>query len=208
MYLNMKNKDNISTIFLLPGTEIKEETKKKFRTNGFINTYLTCDQLSYPFKVIYLLFQPKEFGMEFYSFMKEMQANQNFIEVVDLGKNKTLLVYRIPKRFTNDYDLFLEGKYSQLSKEYKRCFAMEDYKRDKNGNPVRENGKYVKEPSRFYHILNRTEELRDRWKLVLYGDGEDPDTIDHTNAYIVDDMELYEKQDPGKETLGLGIELW
>lgn len=193
------NQRNVSTTFLLPGTEIKDETRRKFHDNGFVNTYLTCEPFTYPYPVIYLLFQPMRFDLAFYSFMREIQANQNFIEVIDLGLNKILFVFRIPKRFQKDYNYFIKGEYSKLSKDYQKCFAMEDYKRDENGNAIRANGKLIRESSTYYHVFNKTQVQKDRLKFKIFGDiniGDD----------LLEGMELYDKQDPEDEAYSMGFE--
>lgn len=206
-------KPNISRLFLLPGIQIEEKTKKLFAQFGFVNTFLSCAQLSYSFNVIFLLFKPSEFDMGFYTFARNMEKNPNFIETIDLGQNQVAMIYRIPRRFTKDYELFLDGQYSKLSKEFQSCFAMEDFKRDSNGRPIIDAGRYLKEPSRFYHVFNRTEWLKDRWKLKLYGhEDKDGNVIlspkDRHEAAILDDVELFDKQDPELETLLLEFELW
>lgn len=187
------NKENVSTIFLLPGIEIKRELKLSFYNNGFVNTFLTCKGLSYPFEVIFLLFNPKQIDINFCSFIEDLKKNTNFLEVLDVGLNKILLVYRIPKKFRLDYNLFLEGKYSELSEEYKKCFSLEKFKLDGYGNKVIEKGKYIMEPSNFYHIFNKTEHLKNIWLDKL--------GISKEESHILDNVELYEKQDTIKEDL-------
>lgn len=193
----MKIKENVSVVFLLPGVEIKSEIKNQFYSHGFRNTFLTCPPLTYPFEVIYLLFRPEVIDADFMSFAEELQKNPNFIEVIDGGKGKVLFVYRIPKRFRRDYELFLEGKYSKFSGDFRKCFQMEQFKLDINGRPIKEAGRYVKEFTNFHHIFNRTDHIKDVWKERL-GYKQD--------EHILDDMELYDRQDSVKETLE--EELW
>lgn len=184
--------ENVSTIFLLPGIEIREELKAEFYSQGFINTFLHVKGLNYPYPVIYLLFKPTRIDHSFVRFANELQKNGNFLETIDAGRNKVLMVYRVPKRFRRDYDLFLEGKYSRLSDSYKRCFQMEQFKLDALGRPMRDNrGRWIKEPTDFYHVFNRTDDIKKRW-LAAIGYDESSD--------ILDDVELYEKQDTQKET--------
>lgn len=207
------SKTNISRLFLLPGIQLDEKVKREFGRFGFVNTYLTCEQLSYNYNVIFLVFIPPALDLEFYSFSKNMEKNPNFIEAIDLGNRKVVMIYRIPKRFTKDYEYFLDGKYSRLSKDFQRCFAMEDIARDENGKPMISDGKYVKEPSRFFHIFNRTEWLKDKWKLKLYGAQDSEGNIsfsprDEAAAHLLDDLELHDKQDPVMEFLDVGFEIW
>jgi hypothetical protein len=191
-------KENISTMFLLPGIQIKPELKQKFYSFGFRNTYLTCKPFTYPFEVIYLLFQPEALDVEFYAFTEELQKNTNFIEILDMSDRKVMLVYRVPRKFKRDYELFLDGRYSQTSKDFQACFAMEDYKRNEKGLPIRgKDGRPEKVPTTFYHVFNRTPFLQQKWKDRL---GYDYDSD------ILDGMELYEKQDPLKEALEVELD--
>lgn len=189
-------KENVSTVFLLPGIEIKNELKNMFYTFGFENTFLTCPPLSYPFEVLYLLFRPQVIDYEFIRFAEELQKNPCFIETIDCSKGRVLFVYRVPKRFRRDYELFLEGKYSKLSAEYKKCFQMEQFKCDAQGRPMKDNGRYVKEYTDFYHIFNRTDHVKTVWM----------ERLGYTDTSILDDMEMYDRQDEVEETLK--EELW
>ncbi len=210
--MSSRMKPNVSRLFLLPGIQLDEKVKRDFTRFGFVNTFLTCDQLSYSFNVIFLLFKPNDLDLEFYTFSKNMEKNPNFIEAIDLGHNKVVLVYRIPKRFTADYELFLDGKYSKLSKDFQSCFALEDFKRDANGKPILDGGRHVKEPSRFFHIFNRTEWLKNRWKLRLYGtEDKDGNPVfspkDEVDSLILEEIELYDRQDSVQEFLNVGFAL-
>ncbi len=210
--MSSRMKLNVSRLFLLPGIQLDEKIKRDFSRFGFVNTYLTCDQLSYPYNVIYLVFKPNELDLEFYAFSKNMQKNPNFIEAIDLGRNKVVMIFRVPKRFKADYALFLDGQYSKLSKDFQSCFALEDIKRDDNGKPVLDGNKYVKEPSRFFHIFNRTQWLKDRWKLRLYGREDAEGNVSYTprdevDALILDEVELFDRQDPVLELLTVGFTL-
>lgn len=191
------SKENVSTVFLLPGIEIKSELKNQFYSFGFQNTFLTCEPLKYPFEVIYLLFKPSVIDLDFMRFAEDLQRNTNFVEVIDGGRNKVVFVYRVPKAFRHDYELFLEGKYSKLSSAYKKCFQMEQFKTDEKGRPVKEAGRYVMEYTSFYHIFNRTDHIKDVWKERLGY---------RADESILDDVELYDKPDPVRETME--EELW
>lgn len=190
-------KENVSTVFLLPGIRIEDKLKESFYANGFINTYLKCPPLEYPFPVIYILFKPVVINMDFIRFCERLQTNSNFLETLDAGKGKVLMVYKIPKHFKNDHDLFLKGKYSKMSKEYKECFILEKFKLDSDKKPIKENNVFVKEPTTFYHIFNRTEDMKKSW-LEFLGYSE--------NTNILDDVEFYEK--PNLEKEELIEELW
>lgn len=139
-------RENISTIFLLPTLQIKREVLKEFRKFGFVRSYIYCDQYDYCkcFKPMFLLFKPKSFDAEFYSFNVQLERNFNFVETVDLSENKVMIVFKVPKLFENDYELIERGKYSKTSFEYKRLFPMDS-------------------TSNFYHIFNKTEYLKKKY---------------------------------------------
>lgn len=184
--------ETISTVFLLPGIEIKNNIKDQFYNFGFKNTFLTCPPLTYPFEVLFLLFKPVDIDLDFIRFGEELHRNPNFLETIDGGGNKVLFVYRIPKRYRHDYQLFLQGKYSKTSADFKKCFVMEQFKLDANGKPVLEKGRYVKEYTDFYHIFNRTDFIKSIWNERL-GYSE--------NDHILDSIEYYDIQKPEDETL-------
>lgn len=201
-------KINVSRLFLLPGIQLSNSLKKDFERFNFVNTYLKCDDLKYSFEVIFLLFKPDDFDISFYSFSRNMSKNPNYIETIDLNNHRVVMVFRIPKRFKEDYNHFLNGDYSKMSKEFQSCFALEQYKFDSNGNLIKENGKYVYEPTIFYHVFNKTQKLKDVWKLKLYGQDSKDGIIYEPDSNLIDEIELYEKQDPLLETLDVGFEIW
>lgn len=193
---NQENKENISTIFLLPSTGIALRMREYFPKFGFVNTYISSD-ISYPFPCLYILFQPDKLDRGTISFFKELEKESNFIESFDLEKGQIVFTFRIPKKFDRDYNIFLTGKYSKMSKSFKDLFPKEVYVYDNKGKAVKNNfGSYLKEPSKFYHIFNRTEYLKQKWAEKLNIDLE----------MFTDDNELYDIQDPVKETLNTLIE--
>lgn len=185
-------KDNVSTILLMPCIQIRKELFAQFQEYGFVNTYLFWDKISYPFEVIFMVFRPAGMTVGYQNFITNMQKNQNYVETHDIGET-IVLVFSIPKRFKRDYKLFLQGKYSQTSNDFKSCFALKVYKVDDTGKVEKdESGRYITEYTTFYHIFNRTDELRSRWQEVL---GEE--------TVIPEEMELYDKYDKEKETLNI-----
>ncbi len=192
-------KENISTIFLLPAVEIPETVKDKFYEQGFISTYLTCNKLSYPFEVIYILFNPGEFSIDYNYFERMLINNPNYIEVFDLGNNLVLYVYKIPDKFKEDYNLFLQGKYSKFSKEYKKLFPERSYIIGTDKKPIRDhNGKYKTEMSPFHHVFNRSDYIKSKWADKIGYEIDDP---------IFDNLELYDVQYPERELVEVNIEI-
>lgn len=188
--MSNNRKDNVSKVFLFPGIEVKDDLKFKFNSFGFINTYLQVQPLTYPYPVIFLLFKPESFNIDFNNFVSEIQKNPNFIEIVDLFNGRILMTFRVPKKFTKDYYTFLEGKYSKLSAAFKSCFSMEKIKVDEKKQPIKKNGKLEKEPTNYYHIFNRTQFMKEHIKTKYNVDDD-----------VVENIEFYDKQDPEQETL-------
>lgn len=187
--MNDKRRDNISTIFLLPCLQIRDEVKARFKDFGFVNTYLFCDKFDYNFNPIYILFRPSSFDLEFYKFILQLEKNQNHIETMDFDKNSVLMTFRIPKRFNDDYGAFLRGRYSKFSPEFKKCFSMKDYVLGPGGELLRdEHKRYRTDYSMFYHIFNRTETLRN-----IY--------IEKLGSELPENIELYDRYKTVEETL-------
>lgn len=191
---NSNRKYNISTKFLLPILKFSKKVLEEYLPEfGFVNTYINCNVLTYPFEVLYILFNPKELDLNFFNFEKEFCKNTNYIETYDLGNNLVLFIFRIPKEYQRDFNLFIEGKYSKTSKSYQNLFPKESYITDSTGRKMRDNkGFYLKEPSSFFHIFNKTDFLKRKWREKLGYDDDDP---------IFEDIELYDTQDIMKETL-------
>lgn len=190
-----ESKENVSTIFLLPATGIALKMREYFLKFGFVNTYISSD-ISYPFPCLYILFQPEKFDKGTLGFFNELEKEKNFIESFDFNDNKVVFVFRIPKKFDRDYNIFLRGKYSKMSRAFMELFPKEVYVYDNRGKPVKNSfGSYLKEPSQFYHIFNRTEYLKQKWAEKLNIDLE----------MFTDNDELYNIQDPIKETMNTSI---
>lgn len=184
--------DNISTMLLFPCLRIRQELTDRFADFGFVSSYLFWERYPYPFNTVYLLFQPKEFTLDFHHFIQNMEKNINFVDTVDVP-NKVVVVFRVPARFDVDYLLFLNGAYSKTSPDFKSCFQLKEYKRGPDGKLLKTpTGGWQTEYTMYYHIFNKTEDLRNKWIEAL-GD----------STRLPKDMELYEKCDINKETLTL-----
>jgi hypothetical protein len=121
-----------------------------------------------------------------------MEKNINYVETTD-APGTVVFVYRVPARFDTDYLLFLNGAYSLTSPDFKACFQLRKYKVDEKGNVVKTHaGALETEYTIYYHIFNKTEELRQKLLEVIGIDTKLP-----KNA------ELYEKCDIERETLHL-----
>lgn len=119
-----------ATRFLLPCFGIPH---KKYRELGLINCYLS-DNNREPVNetdiFIYFLFKPT--GNQNYllnkmidDFEKKDKDHIVLIEDYDYEGGYIVLVFKFPERFRKDYQLFIEGSYSQFSTEFKDTFPEE-----------------------------------------------------------------------------------
>lgn len=183
-------KENVSAVMLFPCLKIKQELVNQFNEFGFINTYLFCNKREYDCNVIYLMFRPNEFTVGFHLFIQALERNINFLETID-EPSTVIIVYRVPPQFGADYLLFLNGAYSLTSPDFKACFQMKVYTKDDKGNLLKTKaGSYITEHSMYYHIFNKTDYLKNRWREALGDDVKLPN-------------ELYEKCSIEMETLVL-----
>lgn len=187
-----KNKENVSTVMLLPVVKIDKKLVNQFYKFGFKNSYLYSKlQQVYNFHPIYLLFEPDNLNAEFNAFVSELSKNPNWIETLDVGIKKILVVFRMPNQFEGDYYTFLRGQYSKLSDAYKKCFNLEKPSLNERGDPKKNiDNSYIMEKTTFYHIFNKTNYLRKIYQERLDLEFE-----------LGEDMELYDKVDNKKETL-------
>lgn len=130
------SKDNRTTIFMLPMIADSLSFKS---TNfiGFVQLFLKNSD------------RPKETGKLYLltKFMKERKysmyedylcKSEIYHDSYEPDKYHTMFVFNPPKRFEKEYNLFLQGKYSLFSEEYKKMI-LEYYKADNYGI------KYIKE---------------------------------------------------------------
>lgn len=185
-------RDNVSAMLLFPCLKIKQDLVARFKEFGYTNTYLFWDKREYPFNVMYLVFKPQKFTLSFYLFTLNMEKSVNYVETID-APGSVVIVYRVPARFDTDYLLFLNGAYSLTSLDFKACFQLRKYKFNEKGEVMKTSvGALETEYTIYYHIFNKTEELRQ--KLL--------DVIGH-DTRLPRNAELYEKCDITKETLYL-----
>lgn len=111
---------NCTTIFLLPVTG---HQRKDLLKHGFIEAYLDDKNHEPHYRnAVYLLFKPEDME-SLQSFIdKEYRLRNDILEDYDYSGGYVVVVYKIPQKYIDDYKLFLEGKYSKFSEQYKRLF--------------------------------------------------------------------------------------
>ncbi len=110
-----------STLWLIPMYRI---TMAEWKRAGIIDAYLT-DEVKvdkvYEGLTVRLLFRVDE---EKYQLIEDaISTIPEFIDMYGLGTELIVVVLRIPEEFEDDYQLIMEGKYSQLSAGYKEVVS-------------------------------------------------------------------------------------
>lgn len=178
---------------LLPVIKIDKKLIINFNKFGFVNTYLHGMPRYEGINVIHIEFQPKIINDDFSSFIQELMLNSNFLGFKEIQPMRFVVSFNIPDMFKQDFSLFKRGKYSKLSADWKKCFPMEKPSLNANGAIQRDrNGMPIQEHSNFYHIFNKTQYLRDKYKENLALDFD-----------IDEDLELFDIINDVKETLML-----
>lgn len=108
-----------STKFLLPLVGITEMDIEKIGKNLLINVhYLITDKKIQIIVVLAL----DQFNEKIDDFVRHQRFNENFerdfVNTIT-NDNDYLLIYNLPMQFKDDFNLFIEGKYSKMSEAYK-----------------------------------------------------------------------------------------
>lgn len=142
---------NCSTIFLLRGVGLDRQSILK---HGFISAYIDDinHETHYP-HAVYLLYKPKQIDVFEKFIQSEYKRTPLLVEDYDYPGGYIVTVYKFPKEFMEEYQLFLQGKYSKFSKKYTDLFPVLVEVTDENGN---KSEKY----SLQYHIFNRTSAMK------------------------------------------------
>jgi len=177
-----KDKKNCTTIFLLPSIG---HTRQELLKYGFLAAYL--DDINHEVhyeEVIYCLFKPEHTGL-FQQFLeKEYAKGTRIVEDYAYEGGYIVVVYKIPVIYFREYELFLEGKYSQFSPEYINLFPTEVFIDGPHGK--------VLQHSLHYHIFNRTRDIREYWEKKV-------------GQKLPDDMEMWSSPDLEKEVLDITL---
>jgi hypothetical protein len=160
MSSNFSNK-TCTSLFLVPLLGIDKEALDEF---GFVMGYLddVNHEIHYE-ESIYLLFKPKNLE-EFNLFVRNETQNpaRSLVDDYDYEGGYAVLVYRIPQRFLQDYQLFLEGKYSKFSESAKRMFPAEVI-------IVSQDGSRRRVSSFAYRIFDKEDSMK-RWVEEIIGE--------------------------------------
>jgi hypothetical protein len=183
-YLAVEQKSTFTTSLLLPAVGMSKRSLVKY---GFINGYLDDKTHDIHYKpAVYILFKPPSWD-RFEAYLEIEQNTPNLISSYDYAGGYIVLVYSILERFIKDYELFMEGKYSKFSEEYKATFPKMVRHID------RKTGVEVSEVSLQYHIISKSEALKKMRERELGIKFEE----------LGPDMEVWSKVDVNRETLDI-----
>ncbi len=168
----------ITSVFILPTLKIPPG---QLTDLGFINAYYWDELCVNTFEnCIYLLFRPEKTA-KFCHFIEEEKKRTDLLtDYYDHENSFTVLVYRLPEGYSEDYNLIIQSRYSKTSKEFQNLF------RDKI--TIVKNGIKEEVLSLQYQVFNRTDDLMQFWART-------------NNIVINDDTELWYCFDNSSETL-------
>ena len=119
---------NQTTIYLLPTLgllPIEKDIKDKYSSDYIkemerfgVNSYLINAYLNKQNKTLKLIYKFSHWET-YIDLESQLKNHKNFLQLKDEKSRYVSVYYSIPEEFYNDIELFINGKYSQLSKELK-----------------------------------------------------------------------------------------
>jgi hypothetical protein len=182
--ISEKERKNCTTIFLLPGIG---HTRPMLLKYGFLAAYLDDINHSVHYEnAVYVLFKPEK-PVEFQKFLENEHAkNKLVLEDYDYEGGFTVIVYLFEEKFLPEYNLFLQGKYSEFRPEYTRLFPKSVKIRDKEL-------KIDMMKSSLQHLIfTRSKLIKTYWEKKI-------------DQKMPDDMELWSSPDMSKEVLDITL---
>lgn len=174
----MELKKTITSIFMVPTLKIGKE---KLTENNFINAYSKDASKDVQYNnAVYLLFHPKNLD-KFREFLDDQyEKTKSIIDDYDYEGGFVVVVYQLDKKFSKDFNLIKQGKYSKTSREFQALFP--------KIVKIKKNGRQKDEISLQYRVFNQTEDLRQYWE-------------DKLDVQFDDDMEVWQGWIEEKEIL-------
>jgi hypothetical protein len=172
---------NCSTLFLLHPLGL---SRKQLQGTGFINCYLRDkNKPEYEgLNVVFMLFLPKAQDKFRYFTESEKARTPLFIDQYDLEDGYTVMVYELPENMADDFELFKQGKYSQLSDTYLASLPKQVAVPTKNGYQTSNTVQWM--------IIGQLEEWRDLLETEF-------------NAPVERDTEMWQKMSWEDETISI-----
>ena len=161
--------------------------KDALRGNGFINAYIKDNRRDDFYKEsIYLLFKPTDID-KFREFLdSEYERTKAVIEDYDYEDGYVVVVYQLDNKYSKDYELVKQGKYSKTSANFQKMFP--------KIVKITRGGLHKDEISLQYRIFNKAEDLVNFWEEKLGIDLE---------GVMGENFEVWDGWDESKEILNL-----
>ena len=191
---------NKTSLFILPMFDLsyKERPLSIFLRNAFI------DDLELEHNIdsgVFLLLKcPTERDSLWKKLENVLSKHPNYITDYYIGREdkSDLIMYvlQIPKKYENDFTLFKQSRYSQMSDEYKKLFPR--YVQTASGQ---------KKESQIWGVLNKSEDLKDKIvKEFINPHTSTPEEIIQLRREMNDWNEIWDKINPLEEIYGKQIE--
>lgn len=117
-------KNNTSTQFILPLLYDGKYDSRYFNNEYFIGAYITdVDRHSYEYEIL-LVFNAKN-SVNYHKYIVDIMKNEYYsgIHYSYYPEAIEILVFKLPIKYEEDYDLILEGNYNSISPEAKLKLA-------------------------------------------------------------------------------------
>lgn len=165
----MDVKKTITSVFIVPTLQIPRQI---LVDNGYINGYVKDSHREVQYEgCVYLLFRPKDLD-KFREFLdSEYERTKFIVDDYDYEDGFVVVVYELDSKFSKDFKLIKQGKYSKTSKEYQALFP--------KLVKVKINGLHRDEISLQYRVFNKTEDLVKFWEEKLEVEFDDDQEVWH-----------------------------
>ena len=147
-------KKTITSIFMVPSLGIKRDV---LHANDFLNGYSKDEMIDEQYEnACFLLFRPKNID-RFREFLdSEYERTRDIISDYDHRGGFIVVVYKLDPRFSRDFNLIRESKYSKTSPEFQALFP--------KVVKIKVNGLSRDEISLQVRIFKKTDDLKQFWE--------------------------------------------
>ena len=130
-------------------------------TEYFVNAFLDDGQLSHKMlRPLFLLFKVAPKDNKWAGIVPRLRAKSEYLMEyfcgVNEGKHLIMMIFQVPEKFSKDYLLFKNGKYSQFSSEYKKLFNR--YTANEKAQPIE---------STVWRVIHKSIELKKELELYF-----------------------------------------
>jgi hypothetical protein len=153
----MEFKKTITTAFIVPTLGIPKE---QLNINDFINGYSKDAGREVQYEnCIYVLFRPSNVD-RFRLFLEKEYERVKVVDDYDYEGGYVIVVYELDKKYSKDFSLVRQGKYSKTSKQFQEQFS-KMVKINTGGNNFRE------DVSLQYRVFTKSKDLVEYWETRL-----------------------------------------